>query len=104
MGEASKPTEHVLIIQGGDLWPDSIVDGIRKAYPDVEITSILPESGKTLAESVPKGEKAWTVRIMYQTNAAQRQKSWQKPLLLRQVIDNFLLPQTYPSMYLNFWR
>jgi hypothetical protein len=56
MGEASKSaTEHVLILQREDT-TQSMIDDLREAHPDIDVTLVTPTSGKTIAELVPKGE------------------------------------------------
>lgn len=54
MGEASQITEHVLILKRDDT-AESVIDGLRKSYPDIEVTVVNPTAGKSITELVPQG-------------------------------------------------
>jgi hypothetical protein len=56
MGEAGFTAgEHLLILRPF-AWPDSWHDGLRRAFPTLQITA-LELDGRPLEESVPKGRQ-----------------------------------------------
>jgi hypothetical protein len=98
MGEASKITEHVLILKRDDS-AESVIDDLRKSYPDIEVTVVNPTAGKTIAELVPKGRNDVFRHLMPNILMHRDdQKSSPKPPFSQWDPEGFRIRKMCPSM------